>query len=82
MNAIHINWIALGRVAGLSTLIGVAIVAAFSIGVLGVSRMDSAQGDTARVRRSTGYMLAAGAHGLCILAILYGLYLLIPQFHH
>lgn len=80
---LHIDWTALGRVVVLSATICVAIVAAFSVGVLGISRADTATSDgvTDHPRRSSGYLLAATMHGLCIAAVAYGLYLLIPQFH-
>jgi hypothetical protein len=78
MNAIHIDWIALGRVVAISTVVGTAIVSVFAIGILGLSRAEAGSG---RARRHSGYLLAATAHGLCIAAVIYGLYWLIPQFH-
>ena len=82
MNGLHIDWLALGRVVLISAVVGVAIVSAFSIGVLGLSRVDNAADDTGtQSQRTTGYLLVTAMHGLCIAAVLYGLYLLIPQFH-
>ncbi|ALM18962.1 Uncharacterised protein [Mycobacteroides abscessus subsp. abscessus] len=80
---LHIDWMALGRVVALSAVVGVAIVAAFSVGVLGISRADTAVSDGIidQPRRMSGYLQAAVMHGLCIAAVAYGLYLLIPQFH-
>jgi hypothetical protein len=81
MTGLHIDWIALGRVVAISTVVGVVIVSLFATGVLGLSRVDNAQDGTARTRRTTGYLLMATTHGLCIAAVVYGLYWLIPQFH-
>ena len=82
MNGLHIDWLALGRVVLISAVAGVAIVSAFSIGILGLSRVDNASDNTGtQSQRTTGYLLVTTAHGLCIVAVLYGLYLLIPQFH-
>ncbi|WP_164909415.1 hypothetical protein [Mycobacteroides franklinii] len=80
---LHIDWMALGRVVAISAAVGVAIVAAFSVGVLGISRADTAisDGGVDQPRRLSGYLQAAAMHGLCIAAVAYGLYLLIPQFH-
>ncbi|MCA2306407.1 hypothetical protein JF770_22865 [Mycobacterium intracellulare] len=79
MNAPHIDWIALGRVVAISTIVGTAIVSTFAVGVLGLSRAEDTGGG--RVRRHSGNLLAVTAHGLCIAAVIYGLYWLIPQFH-
>lgn len=84
MSALHIDidWVALGRVVAISTAAGIAIVAAFAIGIVGLSRAEGADSATGQARRHSGYLLAATAHGLCIAAVIYGLYWLIPQFHH
>lgn len=82
MNGLHIDWLALGRVVAISAGLCLAIVTVFSVGVLGLSRVDNASDNTGTAsQRTTGYLVAAAAHGLCIAAVLYGLYLLIPQFH-
>jgi hypothetical protein len=80
MAAISINWADLGKVAEVSLAFGVGIVAVFALGSLGVSRLA-----TARERggsRVGGYVLAGAAFAACAAATLYGLYLLIPQFHN
>jgi hypothetical protein len=82
VSALHIDWIALGRVVAISTVVGIAIVSVFSIGILGLSRVDSAQDGAGQTRRNSGYLLVVTTHGLCIAAVIYGLYWLIPQFHH
>lgn len=82
MSGLHIDWLALGRVVAISAVVGLAIVTVFSVGILGLSRADNALDNTGTAsQRTTGYLVAATAHGLCIAAVLYGLYLLIPQFH-
>lgn len=81
MSALHIDWMALGRVVAISTVVGVAVVSVFSIGILGLSRVDSVAQGGMRARRNSGYLLVAATHGLCIVAVVYGLYWLIPQFH-
>ncbi len=66
----------------ISAVVGLALVTVFSVGILGLSRADNATDNTGTAsQRTTGYLVAATAHGLCIAAVLYGLYLLIPQFH-
>lgn len=79
----EIDWAALLRVAVLSAAIAVAVVTMFSIGVLGVQRIDASveAGNRVDRRRVTGWAIAGGAHGLCILAVLFGLYLIVPLFH-
>jgi hypothetical protein len=81
MTAPHIDWSALGRVVAISTIVGIAIVSVFAIGILGLSRAEGTGHGSGRARRHSGYLLAAAAHGLCIAAVIYGLYWLIPQFH-
>jgi hypothetical protein len=82
MKGLHIDWIALGRVVAISIVVGVAIVSVYAVGILGLSRADDARETTGRTRwRNSGYLLAASTHGLCIAAVVYGLYWLIPQFH-
>lgn len=74
-----VDWNALGEVAAVSVGVTVGVVVLFALGVLAVSRRE-----TARASGSTGSAPLAGA-GLCFLgcacAVLYGLYLIIPQFH-
>ena len=80
--AASINWADLGRVAEVSAAFGVGIVAVFALGVLGMSRAVAAsEKPTGSGERVTGFAIAGVAFGLCAAAVLYGLYLLIPQFH-
>jgi hypothetical protein len=84
MAAIEIHWSGLVHVAEISLAFGVGIVAVFTLGVLGLSRAEAARsGRSGSVgRRATGLATAAVAFAGCAAALLYGLYLLIPQFHH
>lgn len=76
-----IKWDALGEVAVVSVAVGVAIVVIFAVGVLAWSTGGHAEPGTP-VRGGT---LANAAAGLCFLACvliaLYGIYLIVPQFH-
>ena len=73
-----IHWSALAQVA-VATLIGtVIVVGAVSVGILTLSRST---GDTPPAHR--GLLRAAGYCCLTIagLAVLFGIYLIVPQFH-
>jgi hypothetical protein len=82
MAGIEIHWSGLVKVAEVSLVFGVGIVAVFALGVLGLSRADAAKsapaGSAARVSGLAG---AGVAFLACGAGLLYGLYLLIPQFH-
>ena len=80
MAAISISWSDLARVAEVSFAFGVGIVAVFALGSLGISRLATAreQGSS----RIGGYAVAGAAFAACAAATLFGLYLLIPQFHN
>jgi len=79
MADITINWSDLGQVAGVSLGFGLGIAIVFSLGIIGVSQIESARGDNRTA--VPGYLLAGVAFAACAAAVLYGLYLLIPQFH-
>jgi hypothetical protein len=82
MAAITIHWADLIKVAEVSLAFGVGIVAVFALGVLGVSRIESARADEASGSAKVGgYALAGLAFLVCASAAAYGLYLMIPQFH-
>jgi hypothetical protein len=76
----HIDWSALGQVAVVSLLFGVGVAVLFAFGVTALSRRAVAVDE----KRSVSPVDTAVA-GLCFLAcvaaVLYGLYLIIPQFH-
>ncbi|GAB2567601.1 hypothetical protein [Kribbella endophytica] len=76
----HIDWSALGQVAVVSLIFGVGVAVLFAFGVTALSRRAVAVDE----KRSVSPVDTAVA-GLCFLAcvaaVLYGLYLIIPQFH-
>ncbi|WP_217235806.1 hypothetical protein [Streptomyces sp. AC555_RSS877] len=70
-----IDWAALGSVFGISLLITVALVALFTLGIVGLSRREraAAQGDTAAVAVTGAYACFAA----CAAAVGYGIYLIV-----
>jgi hypothetical protein len=78
----HIDWAALGKTAAISAVIGIAVVCAFTVGVLGLARIDTAVENNTSQGKLVGYALAGIAFAFCVASVLYGLYLIIPQFHH
>ncbi|MFN2563096.1 MAG: hypothetical protein ABR571_17610 [Jatrophihabitans sp.] len=82
MAGIEIHWSGLVKVAEVSLAFGVGIVAVFALGVLGLSKAEAAKSAPAgSTARATGLAGAGLAFLVCGAALLYGLYLLIPQFH-
>jgi hypothetical protein len=75
----RLDWSALGQVAAVSTGVTVGVVVVFALGVLGLS-----QAETTRQDGRAGIAARAGA-GLCFLVcaavVVYGIYLIVPQFH-
>lgn len=82
-----INWTSFGLVAGASLAFTMVIVITFS---LGVRLLTNAENHASRgkkmtpkdirlemLNRSSSYVLFA----LCVLALLYGIWLVIPSFH-
>jgi hypothetical protein len=83
MAGITIHWAGLAKVAEVSLAFGVGIVAVFALGTLGISRVATARsGQASTAARIGGYLTAGLAFALCAAATLYGLYLMIPQFHN
>jgi hypothetical protein len=77
--SMSVDWKSLGEVAAVSFGVTVGVVAVFAVGVLALSARD-----TVRASGGSGTAQVAGA-GACFLgcacAVVYGLYLIIPQFH-
>jgi hypothetical protein len=75
-----IDWTALGQVTAVSIGVAVAVVVVFALGVLGLARFEGAREDGG----GTSAVGVAQA-GLCFLAcaavVVYGIYLIVPQFH-
>ncbi|MFG1910884.1 hypothetical protein [Kribbella sp. NPDC048928] len=76
----HVNWGALGEVALVSLIFGVGLAVLFAFGVTAMSRRAVAIDE----KRQPSFMdtgVAALCFAGCLAAVLYGLYLIIPQFH-
>ncbi|WP_375424245.1 hypothetical protein [uncultured Friedmanniella sp.] len=71
----HIDWAALAIVAVVSIVSSVVFVALLAAGIRVLTPAQVGSGD--RVNRPLGY----GLLGLAGLLVLYGLYLIVPQFH-
>lgn len=88
-----IDWESLGRVAGVSFVFAIGLVALFSVGLVGLSWARAGADDTgpaaeglpitpgSPVARPLGAALAGVCFLVCAAGVLYGLYLIIPQFH-
>ncbi|MFF9854118.1 hypothetical protein [Streptomyces litmocidini] len=70
-----IDWAALGSVFGVSLGATVALVALFTLGVIGLSKQERAvaQGGSAALARTGAYACFA----LCLAAVAYGIYLIV-----
>ncbi|GGU88371.1 hypothetical protein ABZ926_33455 [Streptomyces litmocidini] len=70
-----IDWAALGSVFGVSLGATVALVALFTLGVIGLSKQEraAAQGGSAALARTGAYACFA----LCLAAVAYGIYLIV-----
>jgi hypothetical protein len=76
----HIDWSALGEVAVVSLIFGVGLAVLFALGVSAMARRAVAIDDKRQPSfADTG--VAALCFAGCLAAVLYGLYLIIPQFH-
>ncbi|MFI1399672.1 hypothetical protein [Streptomyces sp. NPDC020681] len=70
----NIDWAALGSVFGVSLAATVALVGLFTLGVVGLSKQESAtRGGSAALARSGAY----ACFGLCSAAVAYGIYLIV-----
>ncbi|AVZ72297.1 hypothetical protein SLUN_08920 [Streptomyces lunaelactis] len=72
----NIDWVALGSVFGVSLVATVALVGLFTLGVVGLTKQESASGQgggTAAMARTGAYACFA----LCAAAVSYGIYLIV-----
>ncbi|HET6298121.1 MAG TPA: hypothetical protein VFG33_32390 [Kribbella sp.] len=76
----HIDWGALGQVAVASLVFGVGIAVLFAVAVSALSRRAVAV-DEKRTVSVVDTAVAGACFAACVAAVLYGLYLIIPQFH-
>ncbi|WUL62294.1 hypothetical protein OHS16_00255 [Streptomyces sp. NBC_00344] len=75
----HLHWSALGQVVIVGAGAALAVVVVFSFGVVALSRRDTARGHGEAGRAP---LAAAGLCFIaCAVAVLYGIYLIVPQFH-
>ena len=83
MSALDIHWAGLVQVCEVAFAFGVGIVVVFALGVLGLAQVDRAKQAEAMSARSraAGYAIAGLAFAVCACAAVYGLYLIVPQFH-
>ena len=70
------KWLELATVAGATLVAALTIVALYSTGV----RLTAIAGDSREGNPAWARPLAATCFGLCGLAVLFGLYLIIPYF--
>ncbi len=70
----HIDWAAFASVLGVSVLTTVALVGAFTLGIVGLARQEAAarDGGSAGLARAGAYVCFA----LCAAAVAYGVYLI------
>ncbi len=71
----NIDWAALGSVFGVSLVATVALVGLFTLGVVGLSKQESAAGQSgsAALARTGAYACFA----LCAAAVAYGIFLIV-----
>ncbi|MFB7331517.1 hypothetical protein FNH09_36125 [Streptomyces adustus] len=71
----NIDWAALGSVFGVSLVVTVALVALFTLGIMGLSRQEraSAQGGSAALAVTGAYACFAA----CTAAVGYGIWLIV-----
>jgi hypothetical protein len=67
---VNIDWAAFGTVFGATVVATVGLVGLFTLGIVGVSKQQAADGGA--VRRVSGYACFA----LCVAAVAYGIYLI------
>jgi hypothetical protein len=75
----HVDWAALGVVAVVSIVSSVifTILLASGIRLVSAAKIKSNEGGSGTVTVSMGYVLL----GIAALLVLYGIYLIVPQFH-
>ena len=76
----HIAWSSLAQVLLIGLIAGVGLVIVFTIGVLGLSRAATAR-EADGHSDPVGYGMAGVAFLVVAAAVLYGIYLIVPQFH-
>ncbi|WP_431913261.1 hypothetical protein [Nonomuraea jabiensis] len=75
-----IKWDALGQVFVVSLAVSVVVVAVFSLGALAIAARQSAQ-ERGSGTGAGGLAAAVLCFTACAAVVLYGIYLIVPQFH-
>ncbi|MFD1659751.1 hypothetical protein ACFSL4_16505 [Streptomyces caeni] len=70
-----IDWAALGSVFGVSLIVTVALVGLFTLGVVGLTKKETARGGTAALAATGAYVCFAA----CAAAVSYGIYLIVAK---
>lgn len=73
-----INWADLARVAWVSLAFAVGISVVFALGVIGAGQVEQHRSGGAGV---LAYGVAGLCFAICAAAAVYGIYLIVPQFH-
>ncbi len=81
MADISINWSDLAKVAEVSLAFTIGIVVVFALGVLGVARVETARSADGDGTAAGAIAVAGICFAACAAAALYGIYLIVPQFH-
>lgn len=81
MADISINWSDLAKVAGVSLVFTIGIVVVFALGVLCLARVETARSADGDGSAGGPLALAGICFVACADAALYGIYLIVPQFH-
>ncbi|MBV2355469.1 hypothetical protein KUM39_14010 [Streptomyces sp. J2-1] len=89
----HLDWNALGQVTAVSIGVTVAVVAVFTLGVLCLARSAEARDHNSTssttsspepsgtARSLSGQVQATLCFLACAAVVVYGIYLIVPQFH-
>lgn len=81
----EIDWMALVKVALVSLVFGVGIVTVYSLGILGLASAagpaGTSEGHRTSSGRTSGLTVTVVCFAACAAAVLFGLWLIIPQFH-
>ncbi|QNP70283.1 hypothetical protein IAG44_13055 [Streptomyces roseirectus] len=77
----HLDWSALGQVAAVSLGVTVAVVVVFSLGVLGLARGGDDDVPDSGPVTAVGRVQAGVCFLACAAVVVYGIYLIVPQFH-
>ncbi|MGX2997956.1 hypothetical protein JNUCC64_27415 [Streptomyces sp. JNUCC 64] len=75
-----IDWVALGSVFGVSLVVTVALVGLFTLGIVGLSKRETALAGEGGAKNGSAALAVTGAYAcfaLCVAAVAYGIYLIV-----